>query len=264
MAEGQPISTIGSVKNACDGLNNGSFTVTIDLPGTTGPYSIFVFGLSFGQIVSVANIPNAGVPISIPNLRADNYLVNVGDSDGATSNYSTFQNISAVASISATIDSGSPKDNNSCNAPNGFIHISVSGGSGSFTYAWTSTSGFTASSQDINSLSGGNYSVLITDDNTNCTRTLGPITITDPSPTTFNVGTTTSAICLGSGGTVTLSNSEGGSLNYEIYKDGVGTGIILSGTNGPLSFTIPAAQLTPAGSYNFTIRAVNGSCTLCL
>ncbi len=262
-AQSPPTSTVSNVKDACDGLINGSFDVTIDLPGTTGPYNIFVFGLAHGQIVTISNIPSAGVAIPITGLRDDNYLINVGDSDPSNSNYTTFQNINADASISATIDASSPKDNNSCAAPNGFIHITVTGGSGNFTYAWTATNGFTSSLQDINNIVGGDYSVSITDNNTNCSRTLGPFTVADPSPLTYNVATSTPAMCLGGSGTVTLSNSESSSVSYQVFKGGVLDSNVpaQTGVNGLLTFNIPSLDLTPAATYNFTIQATNGSCT---
>jgi gliding motility-associated-like protein len=249
----QPTFTIQNKKDACDGLDNGSFEILVSA-ATTPPLRAFIFGPPDQGPINLT----VGVAQTISGLDGGKtYLVVVQDANGSSPQFVT---INDVATINASVDPSSPKNNNNCTVPNGFVHISVSGGSGNFTYAWTSTNGYTASTQDIDDLSGGDYSVLITDNNTNCTRTLGPFTVTDPSPTAYAVGTTTPNICIGSGGTITLSDSET-SVDYTVYKDGVATTVTLAGTNGALSFAIPASELTPAGTYNFTIEGINGACT---
>ncbi|WP_291720736.1 BspA family leucine-rich repeat surface protein, partial [Bernardetia sp.] len=51
----------------------------------------------------------------------------------------------------------------------GAIDLTVTGGSGSPTYAWTGVGGFTATTQDISGLSAGRYEVTITDGGTDYT-----------------------------------------------------------------------------------------------
>ncbi len=58
----------------------------------------------------------------------------------------------------------------------GAISLTVSGGSPTYTYSWTGPGGFSSSSQNINSLVGGLYSVTITDLN-GCTTTLTDILV---------------------------------------------------------------------------------------
>ena len=176
-------------------------------------------------------------------------------------------------------------NNSDCTTPNGQVVASVTGGSriptlaptpGSFTYTWTTNNGLAGlpltntydgtGNLDLAALlfrpglPSGTYTLFVDDAYSVCTETRSFI-ITDPSPILYNVTTTTPSVCLGTGATVNLSNSEGASITYEVYKDGVATSMTLTGTNSALAFAIPAAQLTPAASYNFTIRAVNGSCT---
>jgi hypothetical protein len=261
LAQAQLTATITNKKDDCADPNNGSFDVTIDMPGTTGPYSVFVLGLSFGQ-VGAGGSASAGVAIPITGLRPDTYLVNVSDSDGGTPNYNTFVTINAVTAPVVGFSGGSPQDNANCNSPNGQIRIDVSGGSGTgFTYSWTGPGGFTATTEDINGLAGGSYTVVVSDNGTVCTTTFGPVTIADPSPIVYNVSTTTPLLCGGNDGNVSLSFSEGAAVTYEIFKDGVATGITQVGTGAALSFVIPAVQLTAPGTYAFTIRATRGLCT---
>jgi len=77
----------------------------------------------------------------------------------------------------------------------------------------------------------------------------------------FNTSAATPNVCLGQTGTVQLSGSENNAVTYEVYAAGIPTGITLTGTNGPLNFTIPASLLPSVGTFNFTIRATNGFCT---
>ena len=51
-------------------------------------------------------------------------------------------------------------------APNdGFINIEVIGGTGVYTYEWTSNNGFSSNQEDIDGLDGGIYTVVATDQN---------------------------------------------------------------------------------------------------
>jgi len=256
-----PTSTISNKKDACDGIFNGSFDISVNAPGTTGPYTAFVFGLGFSQVGS-GSANNTGEIMPITGLRPDTYLVVISDSDPVTANYSTFVTINAVSAPVVAFAGGSPQDNSNCNSPNGQIRINVSGGSGTgFTYSWTASNGFTATTEDINGLAGGDYTVIVTDNGSVCTTTFGPVTINDPSPIVYDVSTTTPVICDGSTGNVTLSDSESAAVTYEIYKDGSPTGITLVGTGAALAFVIPASELVAPGNYAFTIRAVRGLCT---
>src|SRR4030095_10746768 len=45
------------------------------------------------------------------------------------------------------------------------INLTVTGGATPLTYAWTGPGGFTATTEDINGLAGGDYDVMITDAN---------------------------------------------------------------------------------------------------
>jgi hypothetical protein len=58
--------------------------------------------------------------------------------------------------------------NISCNGNNdGSINVNVTGGTSSYTYLWTASNTYTSSTQNINTLYAGNYSVTVTDAN-NC------------------------------------------------------------------------------------------------
>jgi gliding motility-associated-like protein len=260
LAHAQLTATSSDVKNSCDGLNNGSFVITVDPPGTTGPYSIFVFGLSFSQIVSTS-VNDVSVPVNINGLRPDTYLVNVGDSDPETPNYTLFVTINSVGpNLNAAVVSSS--NNTICANPNGSINIDVTGGSGTYSYAWTGPAGFTdPGTQDLSNLAGGSYSVLISDDGTNCTRTLGPIEISDPSPLLQTVITPSpQVLCEGQDASISLADSQGPPVQYQVFINGVAFGSPQQNPGGgPLTLSVPAASV--ADGDVLSVIATHGLCT---
>ena len=252
----QPTVIIQNVKNACDGLDNGSLEILVTAANNP-PLDASVFGPPNQGPFSLT----VGVPFLVSNLTGSpggrNYVIIVQDADGSTVMNATI--FTTPVPLAASL--GSSVSNTDCNAPNGTIDINVSGGSGGYTFQWSGPVGFVdPGTEDLSGLSAGSYTVTVSDANTNCTRIVGPVNITDPSPVPFNVSTITPSVCLGDGGTINLDGSEGGVVMYQVYKDGAPTGITQAGTNGPLSFAIPAGLLTPVNSYAFTVEAVNGSC----
>lgn len=73
---------------------------------------------------------------------------------------------------------------------------------------------------------------------------------TATSPTSYTVAGGGSYCSGGTGVSITLSNTQSG-VNYELFKDAVATGIIIAGTNSPITFT----NVTAAGTY--TIKGTN-------
>ncbi|MAL23291.1 SprB repeat-containing protein, partial [Xanthomarina sp.] len=75
--------------------------------------------------------------------------------------------VTVYEQITISLESITPT---SCNDNNtGAIDISVSGGSGSYTYSWNDTANST--SQDISGLPAGSYTIIVDDANSNCTAT---------------------------------------------------------------------------------------------
>ena len=148
----------------------------------------------------------------------------------------------------------SQTDNTDCITQNGAIDLDVSGGTGNYSYAWTGPNGFTATTQDITGLEGGDYFVDVIDDGTNCTRSHGPITLTNPAIAVQNITTPAAvAVCPIDDVIVSLGGSET-NVNYEILVNGVGSGFSNGGTGGAISITLPS------GNFNDTdVLTVEGS-----
>ncbi|MBX2966143.1 MAG: gliding motility-associated C-terminal domain-containing protein [Cyclobacteriaceae bacterium] len=255
-AYAQPaVVIVDEIKDACGASFNGSVQVTV----TSGaaPLSYFMFGLGFSQIES--GPLTVGVPVVISGLQPDTYLLSVSDGDPAP-NFSTFVPIGSSTPITGSVDPGFPVNNNSCSTPDGQIQVTISGGSGTLTYSWTGPGGFTASTEDISGLAGGNYTLNVTDDGSNCTFQLGPISITDPQPTLQNVSNAgTQFICVGDDAVVNLSGSDLG-VTYEVLVNGVSVGIpTVVGTGGPISIPVASGNFTDGDVL--AVEARLGVCT---
>lgn len=136
-------------------------------------------------------------------------------------------------------------------ANTGAIDLSVSGGTGTYTYQWTGFPAFSANTQDIQELFAGAYTVVVTDA-AGCT-----------SATTYNVGEPDlfeiSAV-LGNttgGYHVSCPTATDGSIEVEVSG---GTGPYNYFWNGPLGFTSITADIDglAAGQYTLSIHDANG------
>lgn len=249
-----PTVTITNKKDACrdlldaggnpgtDGtLDNGSVIITV----TSGipPATLFILGP-----VNILNVPmTIGVPYLAENLKPGNYFVIV--QDGNPSDFNGSFIINGTTDITAGITPGFPINSTSCGVPNGQIAIDVSGGTGNYTYSWTATNGFTSAAQDISGLSAGDYTVVISDNGTNCSQTIGPITIAQPPPPTNAVLSLTGAspICAGQSSTIKVDVTGGaGPFTLTIANLGV-VNNYTSGTD---------VTVSPAASTTYTLTSV--------
>jgi gliding motility-associated-like protein len=250
------VVVVDQIKHECTGSFNGSLRITVT--SGTEPLSYFMFGLNFGDIKN--GFLDVGVPVTISGLRADNYLISVSDGDPAP-NFSTFVTINNVApGITATVDPGYPQNNSSCAGPNGAINITVSGGTSAYDFAWTGTSGFTGTTEDISGLNAQTYQVSITDQNANCSASISSLVITDPSPTIETVSPAgTQDFCTGNDATISLLTTEGFPVVYEILLNGNPTGVTANGTGGPITLTLPNGSFVDGDVL--TVKSTNQLCT---
>jgi hypothetical protein len=116
----------------------------------------------------------------ISNLAGGQYIVSVTDSKGCN-----IQDTSIVTQPSSPLTLSNTKVNVNCfGNSTGSIDLSVSGGTSGYSYAWSASAGGVipsgqSTSQDLNGLVAGTYTVLVTDAN-NCVASAS-ISITQPS-----------------------------------------------------------------------------------
>ncbi|MBK6821429.1 MAG: SprB repeat-containing protein [Bacteroidetes bacterium] len=205
----QPVALNLSVTNT-GVLCNGGTTGTIDLTvsGGTLPY-----GYNWSNGLTTEDLTNLGV---------GTYTVTVTDGNGCTATLSI-----AIAEPLAIVLSETHTDVLCNGGTTGTIDLTVSGGTLPYGYTWSNGS----TTEDINSLGVGSYTVTVTDGN-GCTATLS-IAIAEPLALVLSE-THTDVLCNGgTTGTIDLTVSGGilpygynwsnGSTTEDLTNLGVGT-----------------------------------------
>lgn len=206
----------------CFGNNNGSINLTVQFG--TAPYT---FAWSNGMTTE-----------DLSGLTAGSYTVTVADANGCTKIVSA-----TVSQPSATLAvSGTGIASNCLSGVLGSVHLAVSGGTAPFTYQWNTG----ATTQHLNNLVAGSYTVSITDSK-GCTA-IGSYQITDNS--SFQAGANgPTDICMGD--LLTMSADSFPNIHYQWYMNGQA----VNGANG-YSFTTPAS-----GSYFVVLSSDCGNYT---
>ena len=206
---------------SCNGFSDG--TVDLTVSGGTPPYS---YSWSTGATTQVLNGVGAGT-----------YSVVVTDANGCTANASATVGEPPVLIAVATATDAS------CNGfSDGTVDLTVSGGTPPYSYSWSTG----ATTQDLNGVGAGTYSVVVTDAN-GCTASASA-TVGEP-PVLIAGASATDASCNGfSDGTATVVGS-GGTPPYDYQWD----------SNAGNQATQTATGLS-AGTYSVVVTDANG-CT---
>ena len=253
----------GSTSQDLNGVSGGSYTVTItDVNGcsiTNGPNVVNAIGTPSANITAINNVScngasngsidlniNGGVPNytylwsngattqDLNGLSSGTFSVTVTDNIGCTATQ-TGISVSEPSAITVTNTS----TNISCNGGNnGTIPVSVSGGTPVYNFIWSNG----ATSEDLNNLIAGSYSLTVSDAN-GCNRILGPISLSQPTALSLSNVTTTAANCGVANGTITLSTN-GGVTPY-----------IYNWSNGATSEDLNNLAI---GNYSLSITDANG------
>ncbi|MBC7487245.1 MAG: gliding motility-associated C-terminal domain-containing protein [Cytophagaceae bacterium] len=202
------------VNVTCNGSANGSIDLTIT--GGAAPFTILW--------------SNGAMTEDLTGLTAGSYIVNITDAGGCsfTGNYTVTEPL-AISITSAVTDV-------TCNAgSNGAIDIlTFSGGIAPYTFLWNTG----ASTQNVASLSAGNYSITVTDANS-CPQSFN-FTIIEPAPITAAATLTNTTTCGGNDGFITINTISGGASPYTFsWSNGATTQNInsLSAANYILTIT---------------------------
>jgi gliding motility-associated-like protein len=211
VTEPAPI-TISLVKT--DVLCNGDSTGAIDITVNGGtPVITYVWS-------------NAATSEDLTGIPSGNYSVIITDGNSCTASASaTIAQPSALVLNATTVNVG-------CSGgANGSVDITVQGGVFPYTYAWSNN----ATTEDINGLSGGTYTVSITDAN-GCSLTAS-FTITEPTPIVSNI-VGTNVTCFGASNGATDLTVSGGTAPYSFLWNTFQTIEDLSGISGGTYYVI--------------------------
>lgn len=289
------LSNTGLNQNPCLILNNCNVSFTA-IPITyynanNGLISALITGCPGPQTVQWSG-PNGFTstsPTTPATLTSGSYTIKVTDANCNITYANYF--LTQPQSLSFSLDSNSSQTNaTSPGGCNGTASIVVQGGQPPYTYLWYSGNtsnvlpGTNFTTTGVTGLCAGTYSVQITDSATPPTMVSGFFVITEPSPISGSVVTTTNTSCfggnngsitllaqggvhptgytyvlsgptsatLGSTGIVTFNNLVAGTYSCTIY-DSVGNLTTLS----PITLTSPTAVITSISSTNTLISTSN-------
>jgi len=189
--------------------------------GTNGAASVSVTGGTTNY--SYTWTPQGGNSAGANNLAAGNYTVTVLDANNC--GITTTVAITEPPSLTLTI-SNTPA---TCNANNGTATVTVSGGTGAYTYLWIPSGGTNATASG---LAPGNYTVSVLDAN-NCGASASAV-IGNSGAITLSV-TTSSVTCFGGNNGAASVAASGGTGSYTYTWSPTGgnsslAGALLAGT----------------------------------
>ena len=258
------VSSTPTNPGGCGSVNGG--TIALSVSGGTPSYTY-----DWADLSGTNNIQNRS------NLSAGTYMVTVTDANDCEEAHTV---VLTVTGSGITVSSSAMPI--SCNgSTDGKIFLTVSGGSGMYTYNWADLSG-TDNIKDRSGLSAATYSVTVTDNNDNSCTAMTSEVISEPAG--ISIVSQTSASCFGQGtGSIDLTAS-GGSGNYSYsWNDGnamedrvnlaAGTYTVTvtdnnNGCDAEDTFTITQSNSPISLTFNSTpptgcgINSSNGSITL--
>jgi Ethanolamine utilization protein EutJ (predicted chaperonin) len=201
------VPTIVQVQNAaCFGDATGQ--ITTNTTGGTGNYTY-----AWSNNTSNSNLSN---------VSAGNYTLSVTDANNCLSTVSaTITQPTAISSQIANVT------NVDCNGnANGSIAIATAGGTGNPTFLWSNG----ATTKNLSNLSGGAYTVTITDAN-NCTSTLSA-TVQEPAVLMAQFSNVIGVDCYGNANGTVTANATGGNGAYVYHWNNNASTAALFNLNG--------------------------------
>jgi hypothetical protein len=225
----------------CFGASNGSIAVTAS--GATGPVT---YTWNYGATTS-----------SVTGLSAGNYSVTLADSLGCSITQPVTLTAPSALVLSATVG------NVTCfNGANGFINLSVTGGTPGYSYSW-SNGRFT---EDVFVLTSGSYSVIVTDAN-GCTASSAYTVSQPPASLVLNLTTVPVRCNGGSDGAVQLQVTGGLSPYSYLWSTGSTSAGITGLSAGQYSvsvrdsagcFQTAIVQVTQSDSISIVLDSLRG------
>lgn len=216
-------ATVSSNDVDCNGDSTGSATVTPS--GGTSPYTY------------LWNDPSAQTTATATNLMAGTWMVTVTDTNGCD----TVISVTISEPGAMTVTTNVLSDVTCFGLGNGQAEAVPTGGAGGYTYLWSDPN--TQSTAIASGLSGGTYTVTVTDLN-GCTA-LQSVTIAEPAELVASATETTQVLCNGGSTGQATAGQTGGTTPFTY---------LWSDPNGQSSMVLTGV---PAGTYTVTVTDAN-------
>ncbi|MBL7800470.1 MAG: M4 family metallopeptidase [Chitinophagales bacterium] len=198
---------------------------------------------------------------TVSNLKAGTYTVSVTDGGGCSTTKSF--TITQPASLpSATV---TPTAVSCFGGTNGTASVTGSGGTASYTFAWTGGSTGTS----ISNLSSGNYTVTVTDSK-GCTATKA-FSVSQPTSLPTAIVTPTPVSCFGGTNGTAAATGSGGTAGYNFAWTGGATGTSISNlSSGNYTVTVTdtkgcsatkAFSVTQPSQVTSSMNSTNAGCS---
>lgn len=218
----------------CHGANDG--TIVLDVQGGNPAYTIAWSGPNGFTATSTA----------LSGLAPGTYAVTVTDINGCTA--STTVTIDGPTAIELTAQVTTTE----CQGANtGAIDLSVNGGAGGYTYAWTGFPAYSATTQDISDLFAGVYTVTVTDA-AGCSVTRS---YNVGEPDLFDISAELSTVA--GGYNVSCADANNGTIDATVSGGTPPYSYFWTGPNGFTSIDLNLTGLS-AGTYQLTVHDDNG------
>ena len=213
VGEGTEITlpVVNSSNVSCNGGTDG--TATISVNGGVAPYNFSWDGQNTG-LNNTAQNP--------ANLVADTYDLTITDNVGCSEIFTGVVVITEPDPISAIVESTT---NVSCfNGSDGTADVTISGGTGPYSYVWTATGPYTSTQADPTGMPADTYTLEVTDANSCVQLFPGLFSITEPQDITATINGSTDVSCFGGSNGVALVTVAQGTPGYTYVWTGDGTG----------------------------------------
>jgi gliding motility-associated-like protein len=187
----------------CDGSSSSLVTLSSATPGATTftwtaivPAGISGAILSGTDTIPVQTLVNStAIPLTVTYAAVGTFTSNSVGCDGPASIYSITVNPTIISS--GTVSNYNGYGVSFFGATDGFIDLTVTGGSETYTYVWSGSNGFSATTEDLNGIPAGTYSVIVSDGF--CVPTILTFILTQPPELLFqeDLSVHVNLICFG-------------------------------------------------------------------
>jgi len=194
-----------NVNTSPETCGNGTGSISVSFTGGTTPYSI--------------QWSNGATTQTIINLSAGTYTCQITDSQGCvTGTSASVSNNAGTLVINNMVIS-----NETCGDQTGAINLLTGGGTSPLTYSWSNG----ATTQNLNNLNAGTYSVTVTDAN-GCTANSSGNVVNNAGTLAANITSQSNPLCGNNNGSINITVS-GGTAPYSFAWSNGATSEDISG-----------------------------------